>query len=62
MIEHELARSVLLERFLTVNSPEWRFRKEWQALRACVARSREIEQGELRLERLRERQQLARAA
>ena len=34
MIEHELVRSVLLERFIKANSPEVRFRKEWQAQRA----------------------------
>ncbi len=38
MFEHELARSVLLERSFEVNSPEIRFRKEWQALRANEAR------------------------
>ena len=30
MIEHELVRSVLLERLIKANSPEVRFRKEWQ--------------------------------
>ncbi len=45
-----------------VNSPEWRFRKAWQALRVTRAHSHEIEKGELRLERLREQHQLARAA
>ena len=45
MFEHELARSVLLERFIEVNSLEWQFRKEWQALRADAkkARIRDIE-------------------
>ena len=38
MFEHELARSVLLERLSEVNSPEVRFRKEWQALRDTDAR------------------------
>ena len=38
MFEHELARSVLLERLSEANSPEVRFRKEWQALRASEAR------------------------
>ncbi len=41
MIEHELVRSVLLERSIEANSPEVRFRKEWQALRAAEARARD---------------------
>ena len=36
MIEHELVRSVLLERLIKANSPEVRFRKEWQARQAPV--------------------------
>ncbi len=46
MIEHELVRSVLLERVIKANSPEVRFRKEWQALRAGEARDRDIEADE----------------
>ncbi|MCY3505732.1 MAG: hypothetical protein OXH41_06185 [Chloroflexi bacterium] len=46
MIEHELVRSVLLERVIKANSPEARFRKEWQALRADEARDRDVEAGE----------------
>ncbi len=42
MIEHELARAVLLERFIEATSLEARFRKEWQALRADTARTRDI--------------------
>lgn len=60
MFEHELARSVLLERSLLLNSPEWRFRREWDAIRAGEARAREIADEELRIDRLRRR--LARAA
>ena len=41
-MEHELVRSVLLERLMKANSPEVRFRKEWQALRAGEARIRDI--------------------
>ena len=41
MIEHELVRSVLLGRLIEANSPEVRFRKEWQALRANEARNRD---------------------
>ena len=33
-----MARSVLLGRLIEANSPEVRFRKEWQALRANEAR------------------------
>ena len=43
VFEHELARSVLLERLIEANSPEVRFRKEWQALRAEDARISETE-------------------
>ena len=43
VIEHEMARSVLLGRLIEANSPEVRFRKEWQALRANEARIRETE-------------------
>ena len=39
MIEHELVRSVLLERLIKANLPEVRFRKEWQARRADPARA-----------------------
>lgn len=60
MIEHELARSVLLERSWLLNSPEWRFRKEWDALRAEEALARERADEELRIDRLRDK--LARAA
>ena len=42
MIEHELVRSVLLERVTKANSPAVRFRKEWQALRAGEARISDI--------------------
>ena len=38
-----MARSVLLERLIEANSPEVRFRKEWQALRAEDARISETE-------------------
>ena len=59
MIEQELARAVLLERQLKVSSPEWRFHREWRALRAAEARDREIdrriEEDAIRLDRLRER-------
>ena len=60
VIEHELARSVLLERSWLLNSPEWRFRKEWDALRAEEALARERADEELRIDRLRDK--LARAA
>lgn len=60
MFEHELARSVLLERSLLLGSPEWRFRREWDAIRAAEALAREIADEELRIDRL--RQKLARAA
>ena len=60
MFEHELARSVLLERSLLLGSPEWRFRREWDAIRAEEALAREIAGEELRIDRL--RQKLARAA
>lgn len=60
VIEHELARSVLLERSLLLDSPEWRFRKEWDALRAEEALARERADEELRIDRLRDK--LARAA
>ena len=42
MLEHELVRSVLLERLLKANSPEGRNRKEWQALRDRKARFRDL--------------------
>ncbi|MBH77220.1 MAG: hypothetical protein CL897_03200 [Dehalococcoidia bacterium] len=38
MIEHEMARSVLLERSKEENSPELRFRKEWRSLSAKKVR------------------------
>lgn len=60
VFEHELARSVLLERSLLLGSPEWRFRREWDAIRADEALAREIADEELRIDRL--RQKLARAA
>ena len=41
MLEHELARSVLLGNLIEANSPKVRFRKEWQALRAAEARARD---------------------
>ena len=39
MIEHAMARSVLLGRLVEANSPEVRFRKEWQALRSNPERA-----------------------
>ncbi len=39
MIEHALARSVLLGRLVEANSPAVRHRREWLALRADPARA-----------------------
>ncbi len=62
MIEHELVRSVLLERVIKANSPEVRFRKEWQALRADEARDRDIEADEHPVELFLKGKELDRAA
>jgi len=39
VIEHALARSVLLGRLVEANSPAVRYRREWLALRADPARA-----------------------
>jgi len=39
VIEHALARSVLLGRLVEANSPSVRYRREWLALRADPARA-----------------------
>ena len=62
MIEHELVRSVLLGRLVEANSPEVRFRKEWQALRAAEARDRDIEADEHPVDLFLEGKELERAA
>lgn len=62
MIEHELVRSVLLERVIKANSPEARFRKEWQALRADEARDRDIEADEHPVDLFLKGEELERAA
>lgn len=42
MFEHELAQVVLLERSFEANSPQVRFRKEWQALRNSASRDHDV--------------------